>query len=90
MFSHASVIYMPANKVLPDANALFQEEFNRYIELSKSAYKKLISSQLASLPLADRQAIEYGTVTLYCLRKATSGDSIISSLTQSTPAKALY
>lgn len=77
MFSHASVIYMPANKVLPDANALFQEEFNRYIELSKSAYKKLISSQLASLPLADRQAIEYGTVTLYCLRKATSGDSII-------------
>ncbi|WP_347901377.1 hypothetical protein [Pseudomonas purpurea] len=77
MFTEASnrfSFYSPGGKYLPDIHSVFQERFNTYLTLQKTAYEQLIRSLLAQLPLLDRQAIEYGTIKIYTLRAATSGE----------------
>jgi hypothetical protein len=58
------------NKIvkLPDVELLFKASFNIHLYLQRSAYQKLIMSQLATLPLADRLALEYGEVEILTLR----------------------
>ncbi|WP_434604905.1 deaminase domain-containing protein [Pseudomonas sp. R1-7] len=56
---------------LPNIEDTFDVQFKAYIKLIRSAYRTLIIHQLASLPLIDRRALEYGTIKLYSLRKAT-------------------
>lgn len=68
--------FVPAyqNKIvkLPDVELLFKASFNIHLYLQRSAYQKLILSQLATLPLADRLALEYGEVEILTLRKNSS------------------
>ncbi|WLI20051.1 hypothetical protein [Pseudomonas wuhanensis] len=61
------------NRTLPDIEKAFKTHFNIYLDFTRSAYRTLITHQLASLPLADRQALECGAVKVYTLRKATTG-----------------
>lgn len=61
------------NGTLPHIKMMFDQSFTRYLELQTTAYKTLISSQLASLAFADRQAIEWGELKIYSLRKETVG-----------------
>ena len=49
----------------------FDNQFKDYIKLISSAYQQLIINLLASLPLLDRRALEYGTIRLYSLRQPT-------------------
>ncbi|MHC8306727.1 hypothetical protein [Pseudomonas sp. PB3P13] len=62
-----------AGEVLPDIEKVFDTEFNSYVRKLRSGYQKLISTQLATLPLTDRQALEYGELQVYTLRKETTG-----------------
>lgn len=55
---------------LPDVEALFNNDFNHYLKTITAAYETLIRSLLASLPFSDRQALEYGEVRVYSLRKS--------------------
>lgn len=57
-------------KKLPDVEALFNNDFNRYLKTITSAYETLIRSLLASLPFSERQALEFGEVRVYSLRKS--------------------
>ncbi|MBT2338371.1 MULTISPECIES: deaminase domain-containing protein [Pseudomonas] len=61
------------SRTLPDVNQTFSIHFKIYINFIKRAYRTLISHQLASLPLVDRYALEYGSIKVYTLRKATTG-----------------
>lgn len=63
----------PESRTLPDIEETFSIHFKIYINLIKRAYRTLIGHQLASLPLADRHALEYGSIKVYTLRKATTG-----------------
>jgi hypothetical protein len=58
---------------LPDVKTEFHKSFQSHQEQQTTAYKTLISSQLASLAFSDRQAIESGELKIYSLRKETSG-----------------
>ncbi|EJL05630.1 hypothetical protein PflQ2_3868 [Pseudomonas fluorescens Q2-87] len=58
---------------LPDIEQIFATHFKIYLNLVKNAYRTLIIHQLASLPLADRHRLEYGSVQIYSLRQATTG-----------------
>ena len=58
---------------LPEVKSMFYQNFLRHQELQTTAYKTLIRSQLASLAFADRQAIEWGELKIYSLRKQTTG-----------------
>ena len=60
-------------KKLPNIENTFNNDFNAHIKGISSAYRTLIIQLLASLPLADRQALEYGTTQLYSLRQPTNG-----------------
>lgn len=68
--------FVPAyqNKIvkLPDVKLLFKVSFNIHLYLQRGAYQELILSQLATLPLADRLALEYGEVKILTLRKNSS------------------
>jgi hypothetical protein len=63
----------PETKSLPDIESTFNTHFKIYLDVTRSAYRSLITHQLASLPLADRKALEFGDVKIYTLRKATTG-----------------
>ncbi|AWY43517.1 hypothetical protein DKY63_27790 [Pseudomonas putida] len=56
-------------RLLPDINAQFDTDFNKYLASIKSAYQTLIISLLTSLPLADRLALEKGEVVVLSLRQ---------------------
>ncbi|WP_434557987.1 deaminase domain-containing protein [Pseudomonas sp. Z4-20] len=58
-------------KTLPNIENLFDTQLKNYIKLISSAYQQLIIHQIASLPLIDRRALEYGTIKLYSLRQPT-------------------
>lgn len=58
-------------KTLPDINAQFASEFDKHLTTVRSAYKTLILSLLASLPLADRRTLEQGDVEVLGLRAKT-------------------
>lgn len=60
-------------RTLPDIEETFATHFKIYLNLIKNAYRTLITHQLASLPLADRHLLEYGSVKVYTLRQATTG-----------------
>jgi len=60
-------------EVLPDLEGLFNEQFGGYLCSLRNAYQTLLQSQLASLPMIERQALESGEVKVYTLRKATQG-----------------
>ncbi|HCS44810.1 MAG TPA: hypothetical protein DIW52_18620 [Pseudomonas sp.] len=62
-------VVLPPNAELPDVQALFDNEFKRYLESITSAYETLIRTLLASLPFTDRQALEFGEVCVYSLRE---------------------
>lgn len=51
-------------KTLPDINKQFETDFTHYLSKIRPAYQTLITSLLTSLPLADRQALEWGDVRL--------------------------
>jgi hypothetical protein len=55
---------------LPDVKALFDKDFKRYLASITAAYETLIKSLFATLTLADRQALEFGEVKVYSLRKS--------------------
>lgn len=63
--------YAPLNKVLPDVEEAFEAAFKSHLPAIKNAYRTLIVSLLASLPLADRQAVEQGKIRVLSLRQAT-------------------
>jgi hypothetical protein len=63
--------YAPLNKVLPDVEEAFEAAFKSHLPAIKNAYRILIISLLASLPLADRQAVEQGKIRVLSLRQAT-------------------
>lgn len=67
-----SWVLSPTEK-LPNVNALFDQAFAPYLQQTTRAYEILIRHLLASLPHADRQALEYGAVTIYSLRQPTKG-----------------
>lgn len=77
VFAHSSREYgfTPRHKVLPDVDAMFEASFKRHLGSIKRAYRTLIISLLASLPLADRQAVERGTIRLLSLRQVAQGVS---------------
>ncbi|ANJ54909.1 hypothetical protein PMA3_06925 [Pseudomonas silesiensis] len=56
---------------MPDVRALFDTDFKRHLESITAAYETLIRTLLASLPLTDRQALEFGEVQVYSLRGQT-------------------
>ncbi|PWE47424.1 hypothetical protein [Pseudomonas prosekii] len=58
---------------MPDVKALFETEFADYLQRTTGAYQTLITSLIASLPNADRLALQLGEVRIYSLRKQTSG-----------------
>lgn len=60
---------------LPDAKQLFKISFNFHLYFQRRAYQKLILSQLATLPLADRLALEYGEIKILTLRKSTGREA---------------
>ncbi|SFX00541.1 The BURPS668_1122 family of deaminases [Pseudomonas sp. NFACC43] len=60
-------------RTLPDIEETFATHFKIYLNLIRNAYRTLIAHQLASLPLADRHALEYGSVKVYTLRQAIMG-----------------
>ncbi|MFJ7798073.1 deaminase domain-containing protein [Pseudomonas sp. NPDC096950] len=64
-------IYGYRARVIPDVNNLFNSAFDSHIAAIKRAYESLIISQLASLPLADRQLFKLGKLRLLALRKET-------------------
>ena len=55
-------------KTLPDINTQFETDFTNHLSKIRTAYQPLIASLLTSLPLADRQALEWGDVRLLSLR----------------------
>ncbi|WP_030128752.1 deaminase domain-containing protein [Pseudomonas sp. QTF5] len=57
-----------SGKTLPDINAQFETGFRNYLTTIRAAYQALIVSLLASLPLADRRALEQGAVQVLSLR----------------------
>ncbi|KAF2390978.1 deaminase domain-containing protein [Pseudomonas frederiksbergensis] len=78
-------------KKLPDVNKAFETAFDRHIASIKPAYETLIISQIASLPLADRQLLKLGKLRLLALRKETENlreaeetDDIIRQMTART------
>ncbi len=60
-----------SGKPLPDVNAEFASAFDKHLTTIRSAYKTLILSLLASLPLADRRTLEQGDVEVLGLRAKT-------------------
>ncbi|MDB5992911.1 MAG: hypothetical protein JWP42_47, partial [Pseudomonas sp.] len=56
---------------MPDVKTLFDTEFTAYLSRITNAYSTLIKSLLATLPVADREALELGEVRIYSLRKQT-------------------
>ncbi|MHC8288079.1 hypothetical protein ACYZUD_14930 [Pseudomonas sp. XS1P51] len=61
------VITTYGGKTLPDINKQFETDFTNYLSKVRPAYQTLITSLLTSLPLADRQALEWGDVRLLSL-----------------------
>lgn len=59
---------------LPNINDLFQADFVHHVASLRSAYQVLITSLLASLPQAERQALELGDVRLLGLRQKSRKD----------------
>ncbi|MBV4553040.1 hypothetical protein HU742_017990 [Pseudomonas sp. SWRI102] len=76
-------------KALPNIKNIFDTRFKDYIKLISGAYQRLIIHQLASLPLIDRRALEYGIVKLYSLRQPT-GDigGVIGVAEETLPLRA--
>ncbi|MHC8365948.1 hypothetical protein ACYZT9_08690 [Pseudomonas sp. ZT5P21] len=64
--------FLPDTPVLPDVRPMFETAFKIHLDFQRSAYQKLIMFQLASLPWADRLALEYGAVRLLTLRKQSA------------------
>ncbi|TFH78562.1 hypothetical protein [Pseudomonas kribbensis] len=60
-----------SGKPLPDVNAEFASAFDKHLTTIRSAYKTLILSLLASLPLADRRTLEQGDIEVLGLRAKT-------------------
>ncbi|MFJ2687337.1 hypothetical protein ACIOYV_26760 [Pseudomonas sp. NPDC087342] len=66
------IVMSPFTK-LPDVKALFETEFEHYVKKTTAAYETLIRSLIASLPCADRLALEFGAVKIHSLRKESQG-----------------
>ncbi|WP_242486217.1 deaminase domain-containing protein [Pseudomonas sp. TH03] len=64
-------IFSSRAKKLPDVNKLFESAFDLHIASIKGAYESLIISQIASLPLAERQLFKLGKLRMLALRKET-------------------
>ncbi|WP_456026821.1 hypothetical protein [Pseudomonas capeferrum] len=56
---------------LSDINALFNTELQRYFHAAEQATSTHVKHLIATLPLEDRKAIEYGKVTLLTERSVT-------------------
>lgn len=56
---------------IADVPALFDNAFRLHLETITAAYQTLIRTLLASLPYADRLALELGEVKVYSLRQET-------------------
>ncbi|WP_460164764.1 hypothetical protein [Pseudomonas sp. S1_G07] len=56
---------------LPDVQALLPGEVDTYLADLKQALGTTTRRMIAELPLADRQALEYGSVELFALREQT-------------------
>ncbi|WP_256590928.1 MULTISPECIES: hypothetical protein [unclassified Pseudomonas] len=67
-------IPIPSGRTLPDVNAQFETNFKNYLSTIRTAYQTLIVSLLASLPLAERRALEQGEVQLLRLRQTVRKD----------------
>ena len=65
----------PPPSVLPDFKTLFDTHFNDYLAKTRSAYQYLINSQLVTLPLPDRQALEHGEVRFFTLKNETENSA---------------
>ncbi|WLH94313.1 hypothetical protein PSH58_20585 [Pseudomonas hefeiensis] len=61
------------DRTLPDIEQTFKTHFAIYLSFIRRSYRTLIIHLLASQPLADRQALEYGVMKVYTLRKETTG-----------------
>lgn len=68
-FYEGRQLVMSPHSQLPDIKELFDNAFKRHLERITSAYETLIRNLLASLPLVDRQALEFGEVRVYSLRQ---------------------
>lgn len=78
-------------KTLPNIENLFDTQFKDYIKLISNAYQQLIIHLLASLPLTDRRALEYGTIKLYSLRQPTGDMGGVMGVEEETlPLRARY
>ncbi|MGE8147467.1 hypothetical protein ACQKP7_20095 [Pseudomonas frederiksbergensis] len=65
--------FLPEGKRLPDVGKTFKTSFESHLISIKGAYRTLIISLLASLPQADRQAVEQGKIRVLSLRQVTQG-----------------
>ncbi|NYH10627.1 hypothetical protein [Pseudomonas moraviensis] len=73
---------------LPDVKNLFKASFNIHLFLQRIAYQKLILSQLATLPWADRLALEYGEIRILTLRTGTGRAAGIETPAMTLPLRA--
>jgi hypothetical protein len=62
-------VAIASGKLLPDINAQFSTAFEQHLSTLRAAYQTLIASLLASLPLAERRALEQGDVHVLGLRQ---------------------
>ncbi|MBK5378548.1 hypothetical protein JFT81_28390 [Pseudomonas sp. TH43] len=60
--------FIANGKTLPNINVVFESAFNHYLTTATQAYKTLIASLMASLPLAERGTISQGDIEVLRLR----------------------
>jgi hypothetical protein len=60
--------FIASGRTLPNINVAFESAFNHYLTTATEAYQTLITSLLASLPLAERRALAEGVVEVLRLR----------------------
>jgi hypothetical protein len=66
---------IPPRLKLPDFEKLFDAQFEDYLTKTRSAYQYLITSQLVTLSLPDRQALEHGEVRFFALKNETENSA---------------
>jgi hypothetical protein len=66
---------IPPLLTLPDFKALFDSQFENYLTKTRSAYEYLINSQLVTLSLPDRRALEHGEVRFFTLKNETENSA---------------
>jgi hypothetical protein len=65
----------PVGKQLPDIKSKFNEQFDQYLEKSKSAYDLLIRSLLVTLPWDERHVLADSDIQTFTLREETENVS---------------